>query len=279
MKSSSNESLRGCRQQTLSRLYLAGSAGRRGRRGWDHTHSQPFSSVSTVYWWSVDPPNCQFGDRARVYPTIVDGALDFNRYQYPSKNLNTNIKSRTIHNLSLMSKNNNLGLMSKTMKTMSNVYLCKTQVCGTYDKQTIWANVQKQQFVFNVQEQGSERGGLSQNFNLSAHSRPDWICWSRYIFSWIMSGLEGVSLMVVVMDRGLLGLLLCLVVMCVAGAVGASIRLKPRCSWFLHSLCAFVFVFCICCSVLSSCALLELLGLQSGWPRCIKYVFVNFSLI
>ena len=39
-----------------------------------------------------------------------------------------------------------------------------------------------------------------------------------------MSGLEGVSLMVVVMDRGLLGLLLCLVVMCVAGAVGASIR-------------------------------------------------------
>ena len=40
-----------------------------------------------------------------------------------------------------------------------------------------------------------------------------------------MSGLEGVSLMVVVMDRGLLGLLLCLVVMCVAGAVGASIRL------------------------------------------------------
>ena len=41
-----------------------------------------------------------------------------------------------------------------------------------------------------------------------------------------MSGLEGVSLMVVVMDRGLLGLLLCLVVMCVAGAVGASIRLN-----------------------------------------------------
>ena len=39
-----------------------------------------------------------------------------------------------------------------------------------------------------------------------------------------MSGLEGVSLLVVVMDRGLLGLLLCLVVMCVAGAVGAALR-------------------------------------------------------
>ena len=57
-----------------------------------------------------------------------------------------------------------------------------------------------------------------------------------------MAGLEGVSLMVVVMDRGLLGLLLCLVVMCVAGAVGASIRLV----FLVLSLLFFVFVaFCL----------------------------------
>ena len=57
-----------------------------------------------------------------------------------------------------------------------------------------------------------------------------------------MSGLEGVSLMVVVMDRGLLGLLLCLVVMCVAGAVGASIRLVVFVFVFVF-LFVFVFVF------------------------------------
>ena len=33
-----------------------------------------------------------------------------------------------------------------------------------------------------------------------------------------------VMMLAMVMDRGLLGLLLCLVIMCVAGAVGASIR-------------------------------------------------------
>ena len=36
--------------------------------------------------------------------------------------------------------------------------------------------------------------------------------------------LSSVSQLVIVMDRGLLGLMLCLVVMCVAGAIGSNIR-------------------------------------------------------
>ena len=78
--------------------------------------------------------------------------------------------------------------------------------------------------------------------------------------------------MVVVMDRGLLGLLLCLVVMCVAGAVGASIRLVflVLCC-FLYWLCfvsgtalaCLIFVVC-CCSVQWLCASLRLFGRRPG---------------